>query len=104
MLGRQEHLHLSPTTEGMAVLGPQGLGSQGSVSTGRIAKKYNFTRANHAEFLLTFWFQFTCSERIPNVVLDASTSRDVVLNSTNGIDTTSTRARIRAMQLLTCFV
>ena len=85
-------------------MGPQGLGSHGSVSTGRIAKKYNFTRANHAEILLTFWFQFTCSKRIPNVVLDASAGRDVVLNSTNGVDTTSPRTRIRAMKLLTCFV
>ena len=61
-------------------------------------------RANHAEFLLTFWFQFTCSKGVSNIVGDASASRDVVLNSTNGIDTTSTRTRIRAMQFLACFV
>ena len=54
-------------------------------------------RANHAKFLLTFWFQFTCSEGIPNIVLDASTSWDVVLDSTDGIDATSPRTRIHAM-------
>ena len=102
--GKQEHWHLSPMTLGGLELGPQGFGSHGSSMTGCIAKIYNLDKMQCMQFLLTFWFQSTCSERITNVSLDASTSWDMILDSTVGIHPTSPRTWINAVQLLTCFV
>ena len=53
--------------------------------------------------ILTYWFQSTCCERIPNVTLIASAGGNVILNPTVCIYSTCSRTWINTVQLLTCF-
>lgn len=53
---------------------------------------------------LTYWFKPARCEGIPNVVLDAGADRNMVHHRADCIDPAGSRARVKALVSLACFV
>ena len=103
--GTQVHWHLSPMTWGVFVLGPQGLGSQGSgASTGSIAKIQCLNVKVFKKPLLTDWSKTTWWEWVTFIAFFTCTCWYVINYSTLSINSTKTWTWINAVVIFACFI
>ena len=56
------------------------------------------------KLILTNWLSSACGKWVSNVPFKTCASRDMVQNTTDGIDATSSRAWVDTVQILACFV